>query len=849
VTSVVQNKTSALLSAASSALIDFTGSQPTVGNSIIIEVPIEAGGTTFTSVSATDNASGGSNAYTLRKIKTNTSDNRTVAILDCIGIARTFTQLTVSWSGGTGGAYGKCAAQEVAGITAFDQVGEAASTGSASGTVTATCTGADTTASNFVAACISLGAGQSNVGFSDPPSTGYTTAAINQNDSANTGVASAYRVNSSAVTDSVTWAYSGGSGTGDPAIIVSYAGSGGGGGGGASQAFAAPTPPGPGVSPNRRTQFTSSPRGYVVPVTNLGGISGSAIAGAALALSSLQTTGGLAFVPQAGPGLAGPFNNSQFQPAPRSAISVPLPLVADFRAGAIGSFSATLASLQTNFAAQGGAVGSFSANLTTLPGSAGPTGYVPQPGPGIGPFTNTQFLGTPLSTNPPFGQLSGAVSGAAVTASSLSLSTSVQLALAGGGLLTGSASLVNGPQMALSAAVLTSGTSSLTTGSRMAVSAAMQAGSSIGLQTGISLSLSGTSLVSASVILGNIASLSCSAAGLTSANLALSTALQLSMGGGAVIGSSLQVSASGAVLAIQGVSLTGSSLSMSGSIQLATQAAGLTSASVALLSGLSIATSGQCLVGAQLGLSSGVSLAGGGAGLTSASLTLNTNRSVLALTGSGLLTGSVQFSTGISLAMSAASINASNLSLLTVLAPPSDFADVSWIRAPRSNPALAAGALPYGEFYQRVGERLWYGIVWTDWLANRWECNTAASAGQVIRPSIANGFQYICTTAGQTSSQEPSWPSYVGGSVLDGSAVWTAQLIDNTSLEDTLSTCTWSAADPAIALSSGQIAPGQITFVQIDTTNAVAGTDYDVTNTIDTSGGQQKIGKIRVKVQ
>lgn len=223
-TTVVQNVQSTLFSAASNATLAFAS--PTPGNTIVIEVPIEAGTTTFTSVSATDDAAGGSNVYTLRKIKTNTSDNRTVAILDSIGFTKTFTTVTVTWSGGTGGAYGICAGQEVSGITGVDQIGEAASSGAASGTVDPTCTGADTSAADFVASCISLGAGQSNAGFPNPPS-GWTIGAINQNDSANAACASAYRVNTGIVTDDCPWSYSGGCGTGDPAIIVSYVGSGG----------------------------------------------------------------------------------------------------------------------------------------------------------------------------------------------------------------------------------------------------------------------------------------------------------------------------------------------------------------------------------------------------------------------------------------------------------------------------------------------------------------------------------------------------------------------------------------------------------------------------------------------
>ncbi len=52
---------------------------------------------------------------------------------------------------------------------------------------------------------------------------------------------------------------------------------------------------------------------------------------------------------------------------------------------------------------------------------------------------------------------------------------------------------------------------------------------------------------------------------------------------------------------------------------------------------------------------------------------------------------------------------------------------------------------------------------------------TAKSVGDTVTPTAANGRCYRCTTAGTTGTPEPTWPTTVGGTVTDGTVVWTAQ--------------------------------------------------------------------------
>lgn len=53
--------------------------------------------------------------------------------------------------------------------------------------------------------------------------------------------------------------------------------------------------------------------------------------------------------------------------------------------------------------------------------------------------------------------------------------------------------------------------------------------------------------------------------------------------------------------------------------------------------------------------------------------------------------------------------------------------------------------------------------------------STAASLGDTVIPATPNGRLYKCTTAGTTGAGEPTWPTTNGGTVTDGTAVWTEQ--------------------------------------------------------------------------
>ncbi|MCK5603133.1 hypothetical protein KAR91_14715 [Candidatus Pacearchaeota archaeon] len=74
------------------------------------------------------------------------------------------------------------------------------------------------------------------------------------------------------------------------------------------------------------------------------------------------------------------------------------------------------------------------------------------------------------------------------------------------------------------------------------------------------------------------------------------------------------------------------------------------------------------------------------------------------------------------------------------------------------------------EFEQRGGMAKQHSLSET-----AWQATTAYSLLDFVSAVPENGCQYECTTAGTTGASEPTWPTTMGGTVADGSVVWTCQ--------------------------------------------------------------------------
>lgn len=57
--------------------------------------------------------------------------------------------------------------------------------------------------------------------------------------------------------------------------------------------------------------------------------------------------------------------------------------------------------------------------------------------------------------------------------------------------------------------------------------------------------------------------------------------------------------------------------------------------------------------------------------------------------------------------------------------------------------------------------------------ATTWAATTAYSLDDCVKPVTPAGYYYRCTAAGSSGGMEPTWPTTVGSTVVDGGATWT----------------------------------------------------------------------------
>lgn len=53
-----------------------------------------------------------------------------------------------------------------------------------------------------------------------------------------------------------------------------------------------------------------------------------------------------------------------------------------------------------------------------------------------------------------------------------------------------------------------------------------------------------------------------------------------------------------------------------------------------------------------------------------------------------------------------------------------------------------------------------------------WEASTAYTLGQTREPTPNNDFRYVVDTAGTSGATQPTWPTTIGSTVVDGGVLW-----------------------------------------------------------------------------
>lgn len=54
-----------------------------------------------------------------------------------------------------------------------------------------------------------------------------------------------------------------------------------------------------------------------------------------------------------------------------------------------------------------------------------------------------------------------------------------------------------------------------------------------------------------------------------------------------------------------------------------------------------------------------------------------------------------------------------------------------------------------------------------------WIASNPYSLGNTAEPTVDNTYRYVVTTAGTSAASEPTWPTSIGSTVVDGTVTWT----------------------------------------------------------------------------
>lgn len=124
--------------------------------------------------------------------------------------------------------------------------------------------------------------------------------------------------------------------------------------------------------------------------------------------------------------------------------------------------------------------------------------------------------------------------------------------------------------------------------------------------------------------------------------------------------------------------------------------------------------------------------------------------------------------------------------------------------------------------------------------ANSWAVtranSTAYSLGTVVRPATGNGYLYQASTAGTSGGSVPTYPTNVGGTVTDGTVVWTCVGTAIVALDDDGTDMLWSSstltADGLVIyadLGGATSADPLIAYIDFGTDVSSAAGPFDVT--------------------
>lgn len=133
-------------------------------------------------------------------------------------------------------------------------------------------------------------------------------------------------------------------------------------------------------------------------------------------------------------------------------------------------------------------------------------------------------------------------------------------------------------------------------------------------------------------------------------------------------------------------------------------------------------------------------------------------------------------------------------------------------------------------------------------LVRTWSPGVAFADEVCVRPTVPTGLQYR-SAGGFAGAVEPRWPRTVGGTITDGSIIWTAEAVSDESLNATIATSAWAADDSDITLDDDVLTnTGGVQQATVQVGGGVANGEYEVLNRITLSDGSVEDSILKVKV-
>lgn len=124
-------------------------------------------------------------------------------------------------------------------------------------------------------------------------------------------------------------------------------------------------------------------------------------------------------------------------------------------------------------------------------------------------------------------------------------------------------------------------------------------------------------------------------------------------------------------------------------------------------------------------------------------------------------------------------------------------------------------------------------IVQVIWGAPVWEASTIYDAGDVVRPTVANGYYYECQLTGMSGATEPVWAKKVTDNLTKFNAVAYNLFIRP---GQSITASTWSATD-SVTLASGAFTAETSTIMITVVPDGL--TSFTLTNQVTANTGEK----------